>query len=259
LELQGGRVVGERPLPTQPLHFTLPPTTSGYADAQLDDYGAAPHGRWPWQRHYPWQSGVRLTVEACFSHEAHQLQGTAGFGFWNAPFGDPTMPWPSLPQAAWFFFASPPNDLFFAPEPGRGWFAGTLNAAAGRSKLLLPLAPLGVLLMQVTAVRRRLWPVWQRQMGLAHQPIAAKMTEWHTYQLDWREDGCMFAVDGQPILHTPFAPRGPLGFVCWIDNQYLVATPNGRLRWGTLPTSQTQWMDVRQLTIESALPPGEVK
>ena len=23
------------------------------------------------------------------------------------------------------------------------------------------------------------------------------------------------------------APRGPLGFVCWLDNQYLILTPRG--------------------------------
>jgi hypothetical protein len=40
----------------------------------------------------------------------------------------------------------------------------------------------------------------------------------------------------------------------WLDNQYLVATPQGRLRWGLLDVTCRQWMEVDRLLIEPALP-----
>ena len=106
------------------LHFWLSPGDDGYADAQIDDYGNCSR-----RRGFLWRAGVSLQLEARFSHQSGMLQGTAGFGFWNAPFADPTMKWPALPQAVWFFYASPPSDL---PLPvygeGQGWFVGTIDA-----------------------------------------------------------------------------------------------------------------------------------
>ena len=73
------------------------------------------------RRDFPHFPGTELSLRARFSHPANTLKGTAGFGFWNAPFGDPTVRWPALPQATWFFFASEPNDLPFAESgPGQG-------------------------------------------------------------------------------------------------------------------------------------------
>ena len=37
----------------------------------------------------------------------------------------------------------------------------------------------------------------------------ALLAERHTYTLDWRQDGAIFAVDGAAVLETPYAPRGP--------------------------------------------------
>ena len=59
-----------------------------------------------------------------------------------------------------------------------------------------------------------------------------------------------FWVDGAPVLTTLAAPRGPLGFVCWLDNQYLILTPRGRFRAGVLPVAQEQWLEVADLAIE---------
>ena len=140
LELNGGRVesgAGYR--------FSLPGGATGYADAQIDDYGA-PGGR------FRWRPGATLHLNARFSHAAETLRGTAGFGFWNAPYGDPSRRRWALPQAAWFFFASAPGDLPFAPgEPGRGWFAATLDAGTPAALALLPFAPVVVALNQMTA------------------------------------------------------------------------------------------------------------
>ncbi|GJM40492.1 MAG: hypothetical protein DHS20C20_07740 [Ardenticatenaceae bacterium] len=243
LEMNGGKVLGERPFSTNQLQLHLPICPNGYTNAQIDDC----EGR---RNAYPWLPGTQLTLRARFSHEASELVGTAGFGFWNAPFGDPTVPWPTLPQATWFFFGSPPNDLPLAQnKPGRGWFASTLDATTWRAWRLAPLAPVVLLLNQFGGLHRRIWPWVQRQLQISFQPIAERMTDWHEYKLDWQPSGCSFWVDGRLIHQTPFSPRGPLGFVCWIDNQYMVVTGNGRFRWGTLAVTLPQFLEIDDLHI----------
>jgi hypothetical protein len=246
LELNGGKVVGERPFPHNPLKLQLPICQTGYTNAQIDDYGGQRRAG------YPWRPGTRLRLRARFSHEADQLVGTAGFGFWNAPFGDPTLPWPALPQATWFFFGSPPNDLPLAQrEPGRGWYAATLDATAWRAIRLLPLAPMVLLLNQFSKLRYKIWPWVQRQLQISYQPIAEPMAAWHEYELVWLQEGCRFLIDGRLIQKTPFSPRGSLGFVCWIDNQFMVAQANGRLHWGTVPIKTPQFLELSALQIET--------
>lgn len=193
---------------------------------------------------------MRLTAR--FSHRAADLRGTAGFGFWNAPFGDPTIRFPALPQATWFFFASSPNDLPLAPlgQLGRGWFAATLDCASPRALALAPLAPAVLLLHQIPAGRRWLWPIVRKRLRISFAPIATPMNEWHTYQLSWQTTGCTFRVDNHVILQTPYTPRGPLGFVCWLDNQFLIARVNGRFSWGVLPTSETQWLEIGDFALK---------
>lgn len=243
LEMNGGQVLGERPFPSHPFKLHLPPCQSGYTDAQIDDCA----GR---RKAYPWRTGTQFSLRARFSHEAEQLVGTAGFGFWNAPFGDPSVPWPALPQAAWFFFGSPPNDLPLAvEEAGRGWFAATLDATTWQAVRLVPLAPAVLLLNQSARLRRTIWPWVQKNLQISFQPIRESMAAWHDYRLLWRTSGCEFWLDGRLIHQTPFSPRGPLGFVCWIDNQYLVATSNGRFRWGTIPVNSPQFLEIDHLQI----------
>ncbi len=221
-------------------------TSAAYVDAQLDDYAGKS------RRRYPWRPGVTLELQARFSHERDKLVGTAGFGFWNAPFGDPTVRRPALPQAAWFFYASAPTDLPLAGNgPGRGWFAGTIDLGAWRAWRLSPLALPVLLLNQIAACRRRVWLAVQRQLGISSQPLAVDMREWHTYCLSWQAASCTFVVDGETALQTPFTPRGPLGFVCWLDNQYLVVTARGRVNAGILPIPQPQWLEIAGLTIKT--------
>lgn len=239
LELNGGRVE------SGPTHrFALPRGATGYADAQIDDYGA-PGAR------FHWRPGATLRLQARFSHAADALRGTAGFGFWNAPYGDPSHRRLARPQAAWFFFASAPNDLPFAPdEPGRGWFAATIDAARPAALALAPLAPAVALFNQWAAIRRRLWPAVRARLGIHAAPLGVAMRQWHTYELRWRPEGCTFTVDGRAVLATPHAPRGPLGFVCWLDNQFLALTPRGRFRAGVIDVAQEQWLEVADLSLE---------
>ena len=65
----------------------------------------------------------------------------------------------------------------------------------------------------------------RRDLGISYAPLAARLDVWHDYRLRWTRDGCTFSVNGRPVLETRQSPSGPLGFVCWLDNQYLVATP----------------------------------
>jgi hypothetical protein len=238
LELNGGSVEAG-PL----ARFRLPAGATGYADAQIDDYSGAGPG-------FARRPGVMLSLRARFSHAADALRGTAGFGFWNAPYGDPSRRRLALPQAAWFFFASPPGDLPFAPgTPGRGWFAGTIDARRAPALALLPLAPAVLALNQIAAIRRRLWPAVRRRLGIYAVPLDGDMRLWREYSLEWRPAGCRFVVDGQVVLETPHAPRGPLGSVCWLDNQYLALTPRGCFRAGTLRPLEAQWMEIADLRL----------
>lgn len=241
LEVNGGKVTAV----ADGWQFGLNPTTSGYADAQIDDYGTREIGR----RHgrFEWRPGTKMELRAKFSTEP---VGTAGFGFWNAPMADPTMRRLVLPQAVWFFYGAAPNHLPFAPpNTGHGWFVATLDAGTWTAVSLIPLAPFILLANQIPSVRRRLWPGIQRRLGISAVSIPAKPTEWHSYTLDWQPEGCTFEADNKLILATPKSPRGPLGFVCWLDNQYLVATANGRFQWGTLPIKQAHHLEIARLKI----------
>jgi len=242
-ELNGGRVEGQ----ASAYSLSLPGDLRGYGNAQLDDYSGLR------RREYPHRPGITLSVQARFSHADEELKGTAGFGFWNAPFGDPTVRTPALPQAAWFFYASPPSDLPLAPNGvGRGWFAGTIDASSPRAVTLIPFAPLVLLLNQFGGVRKRLWPGIQQRLGISFAPVEASMTEWQAYRLSWQRESCSFYVNNELLLTTSFVPQGPLGFVCWLDNQFLVATSTGRFRWGTLSSSAEQCLEIRELGLKVA-------
>jgi len=217
-----------------------------YTDAQLDDY----QGRA--RADFLWRPLLRMVVRARFSHAAGELVGTAGFGFWNDPFMMTGKRAPALPRAIWFFYASPPSNLKLAMDaPGSGWKAATLDAIRLPFFLLAPTAPLAVPLMNIPAIYRRLWPVGQRAIGVSEAEIHVDMTEWQTYTLEWGTGRAVFRVNDSIVLDCDTSPRGSLGFVLWIDNQGMIATPQGKFKWFTLPVTKQQWMEISQLRIES--------
>lgn len=217
-------------------------TRAAYSNAQLDDYAGLPRSA------FAWRPPLRLTVRARASHPADQLKGTAGFGFWNSPLSPGLRRLPRLPRAVWFFFSSPPSDMALAAGvPGPGWKAATFNAMQPAFFALAPLAPLGVLLMRVPALYRRLWPVGQRALGVSEALLPVALDEWHTYTLEWWPRRAAFFVDGALVHRAPHAPAGPLGFVTWLDNQYAIVTPQGRFGGGALDAPGAQW-----LALESA-------
>jgi hypothetical protein len=216
-----------------------------YTNAQIDDYQGLPRSR------FPWRPPLRMTVRARFSHGAGELRGTAGFGLWNDPFMLTGRRMPTLPRVVWFFYASPPSNMKLdLHTPGHGWKAATLDAKRASFIALAPTAPLAVPLMNLRPLYHRLWPVAQKAMAVSEAALEIPMTEWHTYAIEWGERRTRFSVDGTRVLEAGLAPGGPLGFVMWLDNQYAVVTPWGRLGYGLIESSQRQWMEVDTLSID---------
>jgi hypothetical protein len=228
------------------LRFVTADTTSRrYSDAQIDDYQGLP------RRRFPWRPPLRLTVRTRFSHPAGQLRGTAGFGFWNDPFMMTGARFPTLPRAVWFFHGSPPSNMKLdLRTPGHGWKAATIDTLRPAALLLAPLAPLAVLLMNLRPLYRALWPPIQRALNVREATVEAEMTGWHTYTIEWGTEWICFSADGETVLEDTPSPQGALGFVMWLDNQYMVVKPWGRLRWGLLEIPDRQWMEVDRLAIE---------
>jgi hypothetical protein len=79
------------------------------------------------------------------------------------------------------------------------------------------------------------------------------LTEWHAYEIDWQPSQAVFRVDGMERLRAPAPPPGPLGLVIWIDNQYAIASREGKFAFGLCAVSEAQWLEVDDLQVG----PGE--
>lgn len=226
--------------------FNGPTSAQHYTNAQIDDYqGLSRHD-------FLWRPPLQMTVRARFSHPAGKLLGTAGFGFWNDPFLMTGLRRPALPRVVWFFYGSPPSWLKLdLNTPGCGWKAATLDAIRWPFFALLPTAPLAVPLMNIGWLYRTFWPIGQRAINVRERLVPVNMAHWHIYRIDWQPQGVLFAVDDFPILACDTSPRGPLGFVLWLDNQYMVVTPWGKFGYGLLAGDSQQWLEISQLEIET--------
>ncbi len=219
----------------------LPESPAGiYRVAQLDDYHTRPRS------HFHWTEPVTLSLRARVSRSHHP--GTWGFGLWNDPFslsfglGGMARRLPALPNAAWFFFASPENHLSFRTDkPAQGFLAQVFSAPRIPS-LLLASAALGLPLLAMRPTSSWLRAIASRIISEDSATLVVDATQWHTYRLKWDRSGVAFAVDDAPIFRTGILPRGPLGLVIWIDNQYAAWKPSGRVRLGALahPAAQLE-------------------
>lgn len=227
------------------LALTVQPSQHTYSNAQIADYRYDDFA-------FRWRPPLRMTVVARASAAGHSLSGTAGFGFWNHPFSPDSRRLPHLPQAIWFFFASPLSNMALAfGVPGAGWKAATIDATRPSAIALAPAALPAALLMRVPSLYARLYPRIQRRLNIAETLLDSDLlAERHVYTLEWREDGAHFAVDDATVLQTPFSPRGALGFVTWLDNQYAIVTPQGKLGFGIVPVAREQSLLLEQVTIE---------
>jgi hypothetical protein len=132
--------------------------------------------------------------------------------------------------------------------PGNGWKGATIDAGSPVARALLPLAPLGLILCRWSWSYRLLWPLAERILRIEEKLLSVEMEEWHEYEMVWHAKEARMVVDGQELLHTRYAPRGPLGFVAWVDNQFMVATPQGRFRNGVIATGE-QWLEIASLEV----------
>lgn len=241
LLIRGGRIEreGER------LLLSVPPTRHAYTNAQLYNYHGLRRSR------FPNQPPLKMKVRARASHTAPL--GTLGFGFWNDPFtllGGGVL---AAPNVVWFFYASPPSDMALAEGvPGWGWKAATLNTGRAPSLLLAPAALAAIALTRVPGLGR---PVMNaaRRVAQARESLLGdvSLTDWHAYELEWQTESVVFRVDGVERLRSSAPPRGPLGFVTWIDNQYAIASREGKFGFGLCDTPDEQWLELDALKLES--------
>jgi hypothetical protein len=185
-----------------------------------------------------------------------EIAGTWGFGFWNDPFnlslglGGSVRRFPALPNTAWFFYASPPNYLSLRDDqPAQGFLAATFRSPLLPAPLLALGAPFLPLLGWPWAARR-LRPLGRRFVQQDAAQLSINPMDWHSYVLEWQKQRVLFQVDDQVIFETPVSPRGRLGLVLWIDNQYAAFNPQGGLRFGRLPTLEPAWLELDNLRVD---------
>ena len=250
LDLQSRATEGATVEQVGPGHWRLsisPGPGSRYGVAQLDDYMSLTRSA------FRWRPPLSLSLRARVSH--HALPGTWGCGFWNDPFAmslglrEVARRLMVPPNAAWFFHASAPNYLALRDDhPAQGLLAATFSSIKIPGLLTLLGAPLLPLLLWPRGAR-----ALRRMARRAVHEYAAQLetdpTEWHRYRLEWHSGSVRFFLDGQPCGETPVAPRGPLGLVLWIDNQYAAFPPTGALRFGTLPVSEPAWLEVAEIEL----------
>jgi hypothetical protein len=221
-------------------------TADGYRCAQVDDYRRLRRNQ------FVWTPPLRLSLQARVS--APDLPGTWGFGLWNDPFSfslaGVERRLPALPNAAWFFHASPPNYLALHDDhPADGFLAATFSAPRIPSVLLAAALP-ALPLLFVPPAAARLRPL----AGLLVREDAVRLecdvTAWHDYALEWRTGSVRFMVDEQICLDTNVSPGGRLGLVLWIDNQYAAFTPQGAVKFGTLAFETPMWLEVAGVSLE---------
>ena len=215
---------------------------STYRLAQLDDYALIA------RRRFVWQEPAALSLRCRVSQS--NLPGTWGFGLWNDPFSvsfglrGMARRLPVLPNACWFFHASEQNHLSFASGlPASGFLAQTFSSPRIPSALLAA----GVFASPLLLIR----PLskWMRANIAAKliredaKQISVDVTKWHDYRLNWRANQVEYAIDGETVFETVTSPKGPLGLVIWIDNQYAAWRPDGSLAMGTL-AAPLAWMEV---------------
>ncbi len=129
--------------------------------------------------------------------------------------------------------------------PASGWKAASIDATRPSALALAPFAPFVLLLNRSRRFYRRLWPIVQRGLRIEEQLLPLDlMPDWHTYSIEWTHDRAVLSVDDRIVLKTDRPPRGRMGFVAWIDNQYAIVTPTGRLGFGLLDVPASQWIDL---------------
>ncbi len=241
---------GVEPLPDGGLRLSIPagPARS-YRVAQIDDTHKLP------RRDFNWQTPFALSLRAWVSEP--DLPGTWGFGLWNDPFSaslglaGTLRKLPAMPNTAWFFHASPENHLTLRDGlPGSGFLAAVFSSPLTPPLVLSP-ALIGLPLLAWRAAARmvrRAARSWIKESSIT---LELDPTLWHEYEIRAGDSGVRFSVDGQIVLESGVSPRGRLGLVIWIDNQYAAFTPQGQLHYAALENTTDAWLEIRDLAINS--------
>lgn len=217
--------------------LTLPSNDNAtYTNAMLTSYNS--------------RTDFDIDAPTCLELTAHMeglIQGTAGFGFWNHPYGAGI----HLPRAVWFFFSSSHSNMPLAIDvPGSGFKAAVFDAQRGLFYALLPFAPAGVMLMRIPKIYKMLWPIGQRAIGVDECALdTSLLAAPRRYKIDWGKERVEFMIDGAVVFTTRRVPQGKLGFVAWIDNQYAVVTPQGKFKFGVVGTQGFQRLIVEDISI----------
>ena len=192
---------------------------------------------------------MTLSLHAQTSSET--VPGTWGFGFWNDPFpsfgfsGAPPR-LPALPNAIWFFYASPKNYLSFREDkPAQGFIAQTFHSPRFHSLLL----PAGLILPFSRKATHR---ILNRIIDEDAATVSVDATQWHSYRIEWGMNRSTFWVDEALVLDTFVSPRPPLGVVIWMDNQYAAFTPDGKLKWGLENNLTEAWLEIKNIEIKTS-------
>lgn len=219
-----------------------------YRLAQLDDYASLQRSAFRWKS----PIHMHLRARSCLQ----DIPGTWGFGLWNNPFsaalfdGIDRFQLPTLPNAAWFFFASPHNYLSLEDNlPAHGSLAGTFQSPSPPAvlrALTLVCTPF-LFIHSFTQAARRVGRRWVKQSAIR---LNVDPTCWHSYDLTWQAEICRLKVDDQLVLETHFTPRGPLALVIWLDNQYAAFAPYERPRWGTLANPEIAWIEISDFNLQ---------
>ncbi len=217
--------------------------SSGYRNAQLDDYAQLPRHRFP-------HRALSLSLRARIS--SISPAGTWGFGLWNEPFGlslgfgGNPLQLPALPNAVWFFYASKENYLSFTDDkPAQGFLAQTFRSPKFHPLLI----PAGLALPFSRGASRKLLSKVIAEDSVA---VSVDVTQWHRYKLVWTRSGKRVAwyVDDALVFELPVSPHPPLGVIIWIDNQYAAFTPEGKIAFGVLE-GEEEWLEVEDIVISN--------
>jgi hypothetical protein len=245
-----------------------------YRDAQLDDYSQLPRHKFPHQT-------LSLSLRARTS--SISPAGTWGFGLWNDPFGlslgfgGSPFRLPALPNAAWFFYASPQNYLSFKNGqsqrivPTNGFLAQTFRSPKFHPLLMLagltlPFSRKSTRKLLSKVIQEDATSLWsptvhlpcgccrdmqERPQGTrapALQSQGVDVTQWHRYRLEWKAKRTAWYVDDALVFESPISPKPPLGVIIWIDNQYAAFTPEGKIAFGVLE-GEEEWLEVEDILI----------
>ncbi len=221
-----------------------------YRIAQTDDYSRLSRKDF---LHIP---PISLSLKARVS--ADILPGTWGFGFWNDPFAlgigvkGSGFRLPALPQAAWFFYGSPRNDLSFqSSAPANGLMASVFTSKQVPA-VVLPLALPGLIFLPIKPIARLMRKFASKFIHDSFVSLDMDVTTWHTYQLDWLADSVHFKVDDKVVFTSQYSPKPPLGLVIWIDNQYAAFSADGSVHYGTETNPEPAWMEIKDMEYHKA-------